>query len=270
MVGSEYFTAIAQPRDKTLIRLSKTTHNLFTFKASEISSNNSEKAYWQINTSSHFSYSLLIQFKLPNVHSHGRQTRKDPVFTASLGPGYQNPVSKARDMVVTLEERTISYLSVSARIENTVRYWPWTTQSLRILLTLSHLKYKLLNGTNYYLLDREFWLGTEKHPARSGAGGGVGGGGGGVRKSSNLQILSSATSTQTHNHETTPQKCHISKQHSKQAKRGREVERNYKIPANPVFINPGLNGTVLKFDLRYGAPQGSCLGLLLFTVQRTV
>ena len=88
MVGSEYFTAIAQPRDKTLIRLSKTTHNLFTFKASEISSNNSEKAYWQINTSSHFSYSLLIQFKLPNVHSHGRQTRKDPVFTASLGPGY--------------------------------------------------------------------------------------------------------------------------------------------------------------------------------------
>ena len=169
MVGSEYLTAIAQPRDKTLIRLSKTTHNLFTFKASEISSNNSEKAYWQINTSSHFSYSLLIQFKLPNVHSHGRQTRKDP-----------------------------------------------------------------------------------------------------VRKSSNLQILSSATSTQTHNHETTPQKCHISKQHSKQAKRGREVERNYKIPANPVFINPGLNGTVLKFDLRYGAPQGSCLGLLLFTVQRTV
>ena len=82
-------------------------------------------------------------------------------------------------MVVTLEEQTISYLSVSARIENTVRYWPWTTQSLRILLTLSHLKYKLLNGTNYYLLDREFWLGTEKHPARSGVGGGVGGGGGG-------------------------------------------------------------------------------------------
>ena len=168
-------------------------------------------------------------------------------------------------MVVTLEEQTISYLSVSARIENTVRYWPWTTQTLRILLTLSHLKYKLLNGTNYYLLDREFWLGTEKYPARSG-----GGEGGGGRKSSNLQILSSATSTQTHNHETTPQKCHISKQHSKQAKRGREVERNYKIPANPVFINPGLNGTVLKFDLRYGAPQGSCLGLLLFTVQRTV
>ena len=137
-------------------------------------------------------------------------------------------------MVVTLEERTISYLSASARIENTVRYW--TTQTLRILLTLSHLKYKLLNGTNYYLLDREFWLGMEKHPARSGGGGGAGGG---VRKGSNLQILSVATSTQTHNYETTPQ-----------------VERNYKIPANPVFINPGLNGTVLKFDLRYSAPQG--------------
>ena len=30
----------------------------------------------------------------------------------------------------------------------------------------------------------------------------------------------------------------MSKQHSKQAKTG-EVERNYKVFANPVFINPG-------------------------------
>ena len=92
------------------------------------------------------------------------------------------------------EVRTISYLSVSARIENTVRYW--TSQTLRILLTLSHLraftmmlsgklfsrwsitKYNLLNGTDYYLLDREFWVGTEKHPARWE---------GEVRKNSNLR-----------------------------------------------------------------------------------
>ena len=51
------------------------------------------------------------------------------------------------------------------------------------------------------------------------------------------EILSTATSTQIPN--TKQQKKNdISKQHSKQAKTV-EVERNYKMFANPDFINPG-------------------------------
>ena len=44
-------------------------------------------------------------------------------------------------------------------------------------------------------------------------------------------------STQIPNHETTKKRCNIKKQHSKQAKT-EEVEINYKMFANPVFINP--------------------------------
>ena len=51
--------------------------------------------------------------------------------------------------------------------------------------------------------------------------------------------MSLATSTKIPNHKTTRNKKNdISKQLNKQAKSG-EVERNYKIFANPVFINPG-------------------------------
>ena len=53
-----------------------------------------------------------------------------------------------------------------------------------------------------------------------------------------------ATSTQIPNHKTTKKKSDISKQHSKQAKTW-EVERNYKMFANPVVINPGRIITVL-------------------------
>ena len=42
------------------------------------------------------------------------------------------------------------------------------------------------------------------------------------------------------NHETTKKSYDIKKQDSKQAKTG-EVEINYKMFANPVFINPGRN-----------------------------
>ena len=49
--------------------------------------------------------------------------------------------------------------------------------------------------------------------------------------------LSTATPTKIPNHKTT-KKNDISKAHSKQAKTA-EVERNYKMFSNPVFINPG-------------------------------
>ena len=59
-----------------------------------------------------------------------------------------------------------------------------------------------------------------------------GGGGGGK-----IVILATSTSTQIPKHKTS-KKNDISKQHSKQAIR-REVEKNYKMFANPVFITPG-------------------------------
>ena len=64
--------------------------------------------------------------------------------------------------------------------------------------------------------------------------------------------MSLATSTKIPNHKTTRNKKNdISKQLNKQAKSG-EVERNYKIFANPVFINPGriineITGATLFF-----------------------
>ena len=59
------------------------------------------------------------------------------------------------------------------------------------------------------------------------------------------EILSTATFTQIPNHKTTKkEKNDISKQYSKQGKTG-EVERNFKMFDNPVFINPG----------RYNLPQ---------------
>ena len=113
-----------------LIRLSTTTHNHLTFNTSKISSNNSENsAYWQI-TPLDF-YLTLALFKFPDVRSHGRQTSIDPVCSPnSLDPDKSSvaillspnscyslkliPGTKA--LVFTLEKRTISYLSVSARI----------------------------------------------------------------------------------------------------------------------------------------------------------
>ena len=82
------------------------------------------------------------------------------------------------------------------------------------------------------MLDRKFWVWTEKHPlGREG-----GRGGGGIERTRIREIPSTATSTQIPNHKST-KKNDISKQHSEQAKTG-EVERNYKMLANPVFINP--------------------------------
>ena len=89
-------------------------------------------AYWQIKP---LDFSLtLVLFKFPDVKSHGRQTSIEPVFTPEkktcLGPGQSppaillspdsfdslEPVHKVKDLVVTVEKRTTSYLSVSARI----------------------------------------------------------------------------------------------------------------------------------------------------------
>ena len=85
------------------------------------------------------------------------------------------------------------------------------------------------------MLDREFWVGTEKHPLgkeREGKRWGWGRGEG-VRKKFPLQSLlyKSLTTKQ-------PNKKDISKQHSKQVKKG-EIERSYKMFANSVFRNSG-------------------------------
>ena len=63
-----------------------------------------------------------------------------------------------------------------------------------------------------------------------------GGGGGGGRK----KFATFCLQPLLHKFLTTKQqlKKHISKRHSKQAKTG-EVERNYKMFANPVLTNPG-------------------------------
>ena len=52
------------------------------------------------------------------------------------------------------------------------------------------------------------------------------------------KILSTATSTQTPNYETTEKRSDIKRQLSIQAK-AQEIEINDKMFANPVFINPG-------------------------------
>ena len=184
MAGTEYFGQTAvHPRDHIpvntmrkshtfagLIRLSTTTHNLLTFKMSEISSNNSKNsAYCQINTSGLFSYTRVIH--VPGSVGPGQSS--PAILLSPNSFDSWEPVPEAKDLVVTLEKRTMPYLSVSARIRvidpfsqmkiDIIRYW--TMQTLRIVITLSHrqsftwcspgnfsqgdqyLKNKLLNGT---------------------------------------------------------------------------------------------------------------------------
>ena len=90
-------------------------------------------AYWQKNTSGLFSYNRLIQTPGCRVTRSADQLSlvvTPEKKTGSLGPGQSSPaiflspssfdswepVPEAKDLVVTLEKRTISYLSVSARI----------------------------------------------------------------------------------------------------------------------------------------------------------
>ena len=76
-------------------------------------------------------YLTLVLFKFPDVRSHGRQTSIDPVCTPnSLDPDQSSLaillspnscyswklILGTKALVFTLEKRTISYLSVSARI----------------------------------------------------------------------------------------------------------------------------------------------------------
>ena len=116
MAGTVYFrpSRSSTTRSHTLpalIRLSTTTHNLLTFNISEIS---------------------LVLFKFPDVESHGRRitlalfSHQKKVLARvkvqlqfcshliHLTPKSLFP--EAKDLVVTLEKRTVSYLSVSARI----------------------------------------------------------------------------------------------------------------------------------------------------------
>ena len=83
------------------------------------------------------------------------------------------------------------------------------------------------------MLDREFWVGTGKPPL----GREREGGGGGLERTRIREIPSTATSTQIPNHKTAKKENDISKQDGEQAKTGK-IERNYKMFANPVFINP--------------------------------
>ena len=57
---------------------------------------------------------------------------------------------------------------------------------------------------------------------------------GGGAKTRIREMLSTASSSQIPNHDTTKKRCDISKQHSKQAKE-REVVRKYKMFANSVY-----------------------------------
>ena len=69
------------------------------------------------------------------------------------------------------------------------------------------------------MLDREFWVGNIKHPL---------GGEGELERTRIREILSTASSSQIRNHETTKKKrCDINKQHSKQAKT-RKLRENTK------------------------------------------
>ena len=149
MAGTEYFGPTTQPRGHTWVLPVNTvrkSHNhtlsrhwydypqpriifsrLTQAKYHQITRKNS--AYWQI-TPLDF-YLTLVLFKFPDVRSHGRQTSIDPVCSPnSLDPDKSSvaillspnscyslkliPGTKA--LVFTLEKRTISYLSVSARI----------------------------------------------------------------------------------------------------------------------------------------------------------
>ena len=116
---SRYWYDYPQPRI-IFSRLTQAKYHQITRKNS---------AYWQI-TPLDF-YLTLVLFKFPDVRSHGRQTSIDPVCSPnSLDPDKSSvaillspnscyslkliPGTKA--LVFTLEKRTISYLSVSARI----------------------------------------------------------------------------------------------------------------------------------------------------------
>ena len=115
-----------------MIGLSTTTHNLFMFNTGEISSNSSENSgFWQKNTTTNLSYARLIQVRGCTVtrsldqhrlcfHTRKKSlTRVHLLFCSRLFSARfdsQNSVFKAEDLIVTLEKRAISYLSVLSRI----------------------------------------------------------------------------------------------------------------------------------------------------------
>ena len=117
---------------RALIRLSTTTHNLLTFNTSEISSNNSEKL--SLLTDRHLLTFILHSFYSSSLmygHTVGRPA--ETLFShrkvlawikvhlqmccrlIHLTPE-SRLVPEAKDLAVTSEKQTISYLSVSTRI----------------------------------------------------------------------------------------------------------------------------------------------------------
>ena len=108
-------------------------------------------AYWQINTSRLFSRTRLIH--VPGCTVTQSADQKIPCCPGQSSPAIlllpnrfqfnsSKPFPAAKDLVVTWEKRTMSYLCVSARIrvidpfnQNTTRHW--TMQTLRIVLRLN-------------------------------------------------------------------------------------------------------------------------------------
>ena len=125
----QHHAEITQSRTfAALIRLSTTTHNLLMFNTSEISSNIiniKNSAYWQIDTSWLLSYTRFIQVPGRTV------TRLDPdqssptILLSSNSFDSWKLVPDDKALVVTLEKRAISYLSVSARVRVIDPYVFW-------------------------------------------------------------------------------------------------------------------------------------------------
>ena len=105
----------------------------------------------ELNTSRLFSHTRLIQVPgCTDTRSADQQIcccpgQSSPAILLSPNKfqfDSEKPVPEAKDLVVTLEKRTISYLCVSARIrvidpfkQNTT--WHWKMQTLRIVLRLN-------------------------------------------------------------------------------------------------------------------------------------
>ena len=184
MLGTEYFSTTAQPRDhipefcqstpcgnhtithfRALIRLSTTAHNLFTFNRSKISSNNSQKL--MLSSDKHlYTFILHMSYSSSRMLSHTSadqhrlcfHTRKKSwpgskftcIFalvqeiwlleTCFRGQRLSGHPRKANNIVPFCLTRSGSgwLIRLVKWNENTIRYW--TMQTLRIVLTLSHLR----------------------------------------------------------------------------------------------------------------------------------
>ena len=141
MAGTEYFGETAQPRI-IIWRSTQPKYHRITRKNS---------AYWKINTE-RFSYTRLIQVPGYTITRSAVQPR--PCFHTKSWPGSpamllspnsfdsQEPVPEAKDLEqyhIFLSQPGSGWLiRLTKWNENTMRYW--TMQTLRIVITFSHLR----------------------------------------------------------------------------------------------------------------------------------